>query len=135
MRKFLLLIVLTACTSGPAPEDAPDPTPQGYPELTALDAVIEAELEASNVSGLSACITRGEDTLWCEGYGLADREENRLVTPKTPFMLASASKTVTGVALMHLIETGELTLDDPVADHLDFEVDHPTDPTPSLPGC
>ena len=44
-------------------------------------------------------------------------------------MLASASKTVTGVALMHLIETGELTLDDPVADHLDFEVAHPTDPT------
>ncbi len=30
---------------------------------------------------------------------------------------------------MHLVETGELTLDDPVGDHLDFEVDHPTDPT------
>ena len=132
MRKFLLLLALTACTPGPAPEDdpePPEPTPRDYPELTALDAVIEAELETSNVSGLSACITRGEDTLWCEGYGLADREENRPVTPRTPFMLASVSKTVTGVALMHLVETGELTLDDPVGDHLDFEVDHPTDPT------
>ena len=132
MRRFLLLLALTACTPGPAPEDdsvPPEPTPRDYPELTALDAVIEAELETSNVSGLSACITRGEDTLWCEGYGLADREENRPVTPRTPFMLASVSKTVTGVALMHLVETGELTLDDPVGDHLDFEVDHPTDST------
>jgi len=133
MRKFLLLLALTACTPGLDPDDDPDPgepAPQDYPELTELNAAIEDELESANVSGLSACITHGEDTLWCEGYGLADRDENRPVTPRTPFMLASVSKTVTGVALVHLAEAGELSLDDPVNGHLDFEVNHPTDPTP-----
>ena len=128
MHKFLLLLLLlalTACTSGLGRDDDPDtgdPDPQDYPELTELNAVIEEEMESSNVSGLSACITHGEDTLWCQGYGLADRDENRPVTPRTPFMLASVSKTVTGVALVHLVEAGALSLDDPENEHLDLDV-------------
>jgi len=136
MPKFLfllLLLVLTACLPPLDPPDDPAPGEQGppdYPELTELNAAIEEELESSNVSGLSACITRDEETLWCEGYGLADRDENRPVTPRTPFMLASVSKTVTGVALVHLVEAGALSLDDPVNEHLDFDVNHPSDSTP-----
>jgi len=132
MRKVLLLIALTACTPRLEPDDDTEPGEPPvveYPELTELDTVLEDELEAAPVSGLSACIIRGEETLWCNGYGLADRETERPVTARTPFMLASVSKTITGVALVHLAETGALGLDDPVNEHLDFEVHHPNDST------
>ena len=42
-------------------------------------------------------------------------------------MLASVSKTVTGVALMQLIDENALALDTPINEILDFEVHHPDD--------
>ena len=79
-------------------------------------------MSASNVPGLSACIIKNVETAWCGGYGYANLSTELLATPTTPFMLASTSKAVAGVALMHLIETGALGLDDPINDHLDFAV-------------
>ena len=44
-------------------------------------------------------------------------------------MLVSVSKTITGIALMNLVERGALGLDDPINDYLPFDVQHPTDET------
>ena len=133
---LLLLATLTACTARNHEPDEPgsdDLSVPVYPDLPELNELIQEAIEASHVSGLSACIVRNEETLWCRGFGLADREAQRPVTPQTPFMLASVSKTITGVAVMQLVESGELELDDPINDYLDFSVEHPNDGTPITP--
>ena len=130
---LFVLTTLTACTPRTDEPDVPspdEPSAPEYPELLALNDLIEDQMEESKVSGLSACIVRNEETLWCQGFGLADREAQRPVTPQTPFMLASVSKTITGVAVMQLVESEALGLDDPINDYLDFSVEHPGDGTP-----
>jgi CubicO group peptidase (beta-lactamase class C family) len=131
---LLLLTGAIACNRGMSPDEIP--TTGGdvsYPDLPDLDAAITEEMSASNVPGLSACIIKDGQTAWCGGYGYANIDDGLTVTPTTPFMLASTSKTFAGVALMQLVEAGDIGLDDPINDHLDFTVTHPDDDTPITP--
>ena len=129
-RTILLLFPgLFACQPGMVPEDIPT-TDAGYPSLPTLDAAITEAMSDGNVPGVAACIIKDGETAWCGGYGYADLKAKRTVTPTTPFMLASTSKAVTGVALVQVIESGAIGLDDPINDHLDFDVRHPDDGTP-----
>jgi CubicO group peptidase (beta-lactamase class C family) len=63
--------------------------------------------------------------LWTAGFGVANVDSGLLVQADTPFMLASVSKTVTGVAVMHAIESGHLSLTGDLADVLPFPIDNP----------
>lgn len=48
------------------------------------------------------------------------------ITPDTPMMLGSISKTFTAFAVLQLVDDGRIDLDDPVVDHLpDFTMDDP----------
>ncbi len=85
-------------------------------------------LAITNTPGLSVALLRGGRTLFSAGYGYADVEAARRVTPDTVFQIASLSKTVTATALMLLQQDGAFALDDPIAPHLDFPVAHPKFP-------
>jgi CubicO group peptidase (beta-lactamase class C family) len=52
-----------------------------------------------------------------QGFGVAD-SSGRVVTPQTPFILASASKSFTALAIMQLVEEGKVDLDAPVVTYL-----------------
>jgi CubicO group peptidase (beta-lactamase class C family) len=56
--------------------------------------------------------------LLMKGYGLADLETGRAVTPATSFRLASLTKQFTATAILLLRQEGLLSLDDPIARHL-----------------
>jgi len=51
------------------------------------------------------------------GFGSAD-QSGRAVTPQTPFILASVSKSFTALAVMQLVEAGRVALDAPVQRYL-----------------
>jgi CubicO group peptidase (beta-lactamase class C family) len=119
-----------ACTVDP--EKIPNSQLDGgndYPSLPSLDTLITEEMADAKVPGLSACITRGEETIWCNGYGYANIETEQLATHTTPFMLASISKTFIAVAAMHLQENSGFSIDDPINSILGFTVEHPDDNT------
>ena len=132
LHRFPWLCLCIAC--GPSPADTPNAQVDGdgnsYPRLPDLDAAITEEMAAARVPGLSACLVRGEETIWCNGYGYADIDSGRLVNRTTPFILASISKTFIAEAAMQLVEDSLLDLDAPVTDTLDFNVIHPRDDTP-----
>lgn len=129
----ILLSTLFGCSTSkfPSAEDIPVYTDEEneYISLPELDETITSLMVEHSVPGISACIIKSGEIVWCNGYGYANIETELEVTPNTPFMLASISKTIAGVALMHLIETGAIGLDDPINDHLLFDVGHPTDET------
>lgn len=122
--------VLFACEPKTLINDVPTQDDVIYPDLPELDDIITQEMSDASIPGLSACIVNSGAVAWCNGYGFANLETGQTVTSTTPFMLASISKTVTGVALLQVVSDGLLSLDDPINDHLGFSVHHPTDSTP-----
>lgn len=84
------------------------------PGLDKMDRRIERFIGKWNIKGLSLAVTRNDSLLYAKGYGMADVEEGRPMTPQNIMRLASASKLVTAIAIMRLAEDGKLTLDSKV---------------------
>lgn len=69
---------------------------------------------ASGTSALSAAVVRDGELLFSEAVGYADLEHLVPATPATVYNIGSVSKAITAVAVMQLVEAGEIGLDDPI---------------------
>ena len=76
--------------------------------------LIAAEL----VPGLGVAIIQGDWILYDRGYGMADAQTGRRVTPDTWFYVASSTKALTATAGALQAHRGELELDAPVIRYL-----------------
>nr|WP_237452975.1 serine hydrolase domain-containing protein [Qipengyuania vulgaris] len=82
-----------------------------------VDPFIAAELPESAAPGIAyALVQDGEIT--ARGFGRTARGSDEAVTRDTLFPIGSVTKSFTALAIMQLVEAGELTLDDPVSQHL-----------------
>jgi len=82
-----------------------------------IDAYIEARMRAANIPGLALGIVHGTEITYLQGYGRAGAD-GRAVTPQTPFILGSTSKSFTALAIMQLVEAGQIDLEAPVTRYL-----------------
>lgn len=83
-----------------------------------VDDYLRAQMERNHIPGLSVAIVRDGKVVKLKGYGLANLEWDAPVTPDTAFQLASATKPLTGTALMLLVEEGKIALDDRISKYL-----------------
>ena len=93
-----------------------------------LRAFVRAKMRAAKAPGVAVAVVRGDEIVWSSGEGWADRRRGIRVSPRTVFMLASVSKTVSCAGIMALVEDGVLDLDADIDDHLPFEVRIPARP-------
>ena len=96
-----------------------------------LAARIRELMAVARVPSLAMAVTRGNEVRWASALGDANVHRGRSATPDTPYMLASVSKTVTGVAAMQAVQDGFVGLDDDIDDVLPWSVrnpNHPGDP-------
>jgi len=108
-----IAIALISAASAPEPVSIrTDP-----PDYAAIDRYVQAQMKDGLIPGFALGIIRGDQILYLRGYGVAD-PSGRPVTPQTPFLIASVSKTFTALAVMQLVEAGKIDLDRPVSDHL-----------------
>src|SRR5690554_3319733 len=77
-----------------------------------------ATAEAQGVVGSSLYFVNQGDVVHAEHYGFADVATDRRVDEDTIYHWASITKTLTAVAAMQLVERGQLSLDESVADYL-----------------
>src|SRR5205814_1331200 len=56
--------------------------------------------------------------VWAQGFGLADPKAKIPASAETVYRIGSVSKLFTDIAIMQLVERGELNLDAPIADYL-----------------
>lgn len=63
-------------------------------------------------------VIQGGEVVFSKAYGMADLAHGVPITTETRFNIASASKQFTGFALAILARRGQLSLDDPVVNHL-----------------
>lgn len=86
-------------------------------EQAQIDAYIHARMQAAHIPGLAVGVVRGNEVVYLKGYGIAG-PDGRRVTPQTPFILGSTSKSFTALAVMQLVEAGKIELDAPVTRYL-----------------
>ena len=86
-------------------------------DFDAIDRYVAAKVRASGVPGFALAIVQGDQVRHLRGFGVAD-SSGRLVTPQTPFILGSTSKSFTALAVLQLVEGRRLDLDAPVRRYL-----------------
>jgi len=83
----------------------------------AVDSII-AEYAAPDGPGAAVLVARHGEPLVMKGYGLAELETARPVTPTTNFRLASLTKQFTAATILMLRGEGLLSLDDAIVRYL-----------------
>jgi CubicO group peptidase (beta-lactamase class C family) len=86
-------------------------------ELQKIDTYILRQMKELGIPGVAIGVVRGDQIVYVQGYGIAD-DISRAMTPDTPFLIASLSKSFTAVGIMQLVEEGKIDLDAPVQTYL-----------------
>lgn len=97
-----------------APAAAADST-EDLPER--VDTFVADYVDRQNLAGVSVAVIRDGEVLHTTGHG--HDSAGNAVTADTPMAIASVSKSFTAMAVMQLVEDGEVDLDIPVAHYLD----------------
>ncbi|WP_344779186.1 serine hydrolase domain-containing protein, partial [Microbacterium marinilacus] len=88
--------------------------------------MVPPALEREGIVGATVSVVLDGEIVAERGYGYAevgdDETDPRPVDGSTLFRIGSISKVVTATAVMQLVEQGSLDLDDPIQDHLDFDL-------------
>ncbi len=100
-------------------------TVQGAVSQDAIDQFIDHEMPTSAVPGLAYAVVRDGAVTALGARGVMRLGENQAVTPDTPFLTGSISKSFTALAVMQLVEAGRVDLDAPVSRYLDVFIDRP----------
>lgn len=115
-----LFVTALPVQSASAPDAALDNSEHGQ-----IDAYIQSRMRTANTPGLALGVVRDDDVIYLKGYGVAG-PDGRVVTPQTPFIIGSLSKSFTALAVMQLVEAGKIDLDAPVTHYLPwFRTDDP----------
>ncbi|MFK7936723.1 MAG: serine hydrolase domain-containing protein, partial [Saprospiraceae bacterium] len=101
-------------------------------EINATPANMDSRLaeyyDAEEMAGFAVAVFNGEEVFYQNAFGFADIEKQIPYTVNTQQYVASIAKTMIGVALLKTQEIGLLNLNDPINQHLPFEVHHPDFP-------
>lgn len=108
-------------------------TPHFISSLQAQDSTIElaqqlqkiADSAQGEIAGFSVAIIDAKRVHFQQGFGYADIEKQTRFTERTVMNIGSISKTTIGVSLMIGVEQGLFKLDDPINEHLPFNVENP----------
>lgn len=79
---------------------------------------IASTMADRGIPGLQVAVVKGGKVVFSEAHGLANVENKVAATPSMLFPINSATKAFTGVAVMQLVETGQVDLDAPISRYL-----------------
>ncbi|HJP97922.1 MAG TPA: serine hydrolase [Rhodanobacteraceae bacterium] len=135
-----LLALVLACTGGAVLAQVPQPVPSKQAATTATPAssahpltardlstffsgMVPYMLERGDIAGGAIVVVKDGKVLFAQGYGYADLESHRPVSPATTlFRIGSVSKLFTWTSVMQLVEQHKLDLDRDINTYLDFKI-------------
>lgn len=86
--------------------------------LDFIDSWLKLRCTWAGMPGFSIAIAKDGKVIFDKAYGFADIKNEKKLTTKHLFRIASHSKTFTATAILQLQEQGKLRIDDPVAHYL-----------------
>lgn len=114
MAGFLLMLACAASASSPA-----------NAQIASIESFLDEAMPASRAPGMAYAVVEN-GTIRSGARGEALLGSGEAVTPDTPFLIGSISKSFTALAIMQLAEAGQISLDDPVSLHLAAFRDRPS---------
>jgi serine beta-lactamase-like protein LACTB len=91
-----------------------------------LARFIEREVQDKKLPALSIALVDDQKIVWAHGFGFADPKAKKPATAETVYRVGSVSKLFTDIALMQLVEKGDIDLDAPIEKYLpDFKPANP----------
>src|SRR6266705_1343147 len=87
------------------------------PDFAGIDRYVTAQMHGALIPGLALGIVHGDRIVHLRGFGVAN-PAGQPVTPQTPFILGSLSKSFTALAIMQLIDAGKMALEASVQRYL-----------------
>ncbi len=115
---LLALGLLAACASPPVGGARSIAVADLEQRLEQLAEEVERDRAALHVPGLALAIVKDDRVVFARGFGLADLEHERPVTPETLFAIGSSTKAFTATLAGMLADEGRMDLDDPVTKYL-----------------
>jgi CubicO group peptidase (beta-lactamase class C family) len=92
-------------------------------KLKDFDPFVEKMLKEWNVPGCAVAIVKDQKIVFSKGYGFADLQSKRKMTPQTLFNIASCTKAFTSAGVGKLVETGKVAWDKPAKNYIpDFQL-------------
>lgn len=86
-------------------------------KIDTIDSYISERMADLNIPGAAVAVVRDGKIVHLAGYGIADKGGTPM-TPQTPVLLASLSKSITSLAIIQLVEQGLVELDGPIQRYL-----------------
>lgn len=83
-----------------------------------IDRFIQQKMVEKDLPGLAIAIVNNQGIIYARGYGYANLDTKRPVTPQTIFDLASCSKSITALATLLLWHDGLIELDKPLVQYI-----------------
>ena len=112
-------VLLSLPVAVPAQTDAVEAWVQEHvPEL----------MREARMPGFAIAVVQDGETIYADAFGARDTEKNLPATTDTLFGIGSITKSFVAIAILQLAEAGELSLDDPVSEHLPFKLGLPDEP-------
>jgi CubicO group peptidase (beta-lactamase class C family) len=109
---FALSAVPGALTSQARPSATKPATPLGFApdRLARIDRLLQQAVDSNRIAGAVALVLRDGRVAYEKAVGWADKEAGRRMTTDAIFRIASQSKALTSVAILSLVEEGNLGL-------------------------
>lgn len=108
-------IVVNAAVAGSVPRGTPEDVGMSSERLQRLDSIMQKHIDAGDVAGVVSLVARRGRLVHLNAQGYADIAKRTPMRTDHIFGLASMSKPIATVAIMMLVETGDIRLSDPVA--------------------
>lgn len=130
-RWVTIVSVALICALAIAPVSALQTTNGDLTAFPQIDNYILSQMADLHIPGISIAIVQGNQIVHLKSFGIAD-SSGRLLTPQTPMLIGSLTKSFTALAIMQLVEAGEIDLDTPAQYYLPWFFILPPPETDSL---
>jgi CubicO group peptidase (beta-lactamase class C family) len=114
-RRLAVAFVALSLTAAAVPSGKPEDVGLSSERLQRINGLVQRYIESNQISGAVTVVSRKGQTAHFEAHGLMDLESRTPMRKDAVFRIASMTKPVTGVAILMLMEEGQLRLTDPVS--------------------
>src|SRR5262245_2620875 len=104
--------------AGSIPTGKPEDVGMSSQRLAAIGPAMQKHIDAGEIAGVVKVVARQGKIVHLEAHGYSDIAKRTPMKTDAIFGLASSSKPITAVAIMMLVESGDIRLSDPVSRYI-----------------